>query len=158
LSELRVRLVGAQRRDETEAAWRAVEAAGPVALACSWRWTETWLRHYGDVVSHRFAIADREGEPVAAALVTRSGGSRSLKGRTLHLGTAGEPPGESVVVEHNALASVPEHRDDFARALLARLRRERGWQRLALDGFAPATHSRCCAPSRACAPAPRSTR
>jgi CelD/BcsL family acetyltransferase involved in cellulose biosynthesis len=135
VSGLRLRIAGPEAARE---AWAAVEATTTLPLACSWRWTELWLRHFGDVVPHRFAIAERGDVPVGVALVTRSGSLATPKGRTLHLGTAGEPPGASVVVEHNALATVAGEEAAFARALVAQLRREQGWQRLALDGFTPA--------------------
>jgi CelD/BcsL family acetyltransferase involved in cellulose biosynthesis len=123
-------------------AWAALEAQLPAPrLTCSWDWTETWLEHYGDAVAHRFLLGTEGDEPVGIALVTDGvapapGGA--LRPRVLHLGTAGEPPGETVWVERNGLLAAPGAEAAFATALLAALQRRRGWDRLALDGFLPA--------------------
>jgi CelD/BcsL family acetyltransferase involved in cellulose biosynthesis len=121
------------------ALWAELQARAEPGLTCSWDWTGTWLRHYGDVVPHRFAVVERDGEPIAAALVTRS--ARRLLGmpllRRAHLGTAGEPAGESVHVEANRLLALPGERAAAAAELVRALRAERGWDELALDGFDP---------------------
>jgi hypothetical protein len=56
--------------------------------------------------------------------------------RTLHLGTAGEPDGETVFVQYNALLVDPAQRGPAAAALVASLERLR-WHELRLDGFLP---------------------
>jgi CelD/BcsL family acetyltransferase involved in cellulose biosynthesis len=117
--------------------WQDLERRTRPPLAASWRWTETWLEHFGEVIPHRFAVAEVSGAPVAIVLVTRGLGQRRARVpiRTLHLGTAGEPSGDSVFVERNGLVVVPEHRAAVADALLRRLDAERGWDELMLDGF-----------------------
>jgi len=117
--------------------WQELERPVRPPLAASWRWTETWLEHFGDLVPHRFAVAEVAGSAVAVVLVTRGVGQRrtGVPVRTLHLGTAGEPAGDSVFVERNGLLALPEHRAAVVDALLLALDAERGWHELVLDGF-----------------------
>ncbi|MCW3015159.1 MAG: hypothetical protein JWO02_2251, partial [Solirubrobacterales bacterium] len=119
--------------------WTGLEARfGAVRLPCRWAWTATWLEHYGSVVDHRFALAVEGGELIGAALVTRDlVHAGPLPVRRLHVGTAGEPPGESVYVERNGLLVAPGRAPAFAAALVRRLREEGGWDALCLDGFVP---------------------
>jgi CelD/BcsL family acetyltransferase involved in cellulose biosynthesis len=127
-------LPGAERAVAAEH-WTALErTVGQPALSCSWAWTETWLAHYGDVVPHRFLLGSADGEPRGIALVTEAP-RRPLRPRTLHLGTAGEPPGSSVYVERNALLVAPADRAAFATALIDRLTADGGWDRLRFDGL-----------------------
>lgn len=122
-------------RPAAAAAW--AELADHATGFASWTWTQTWLEHYGDVVEHRFVLARRGDQPVGVALLTA--GSRSpLRPRTLHLGTAGEPHGSGVFVEHNHLVAAPDDRAAFASALAAATDADPGWDRLHLDGVAPA--------------------
>lgn len=156
-------LDGLAARDEARRLWGELEAelGGAPALSCSWAWTETWLDSFGAAVPHRFAVGESVGEPgaasaagagdgdgagagdssgagaggvVAIALVTRAPASFP-RPRAWHLGTAGEPAGASVFVERNRLLARPEARGPFAAALVAELERERGWDRLRLDGL-----------------------
>ena len=128
--DARVRVLADTERAEARAIWTELEAAhGAPSLTCSWAWTGTWLEHYGDVVPHRFLVG--EG---GIALVTE-GPRRSLRPRTLHLGTAGEPAGEGVFVERNRLLVAEAERTAFAAALVDHLLAERGWDVLALDGM-----------------------
>lgn len=133
----RVSWLPAAERRAAAAIWQELEARADAPLACSWRWTETWLDHYGDLVPHRFALGEISGAHVGIVLVTRGVGERRarLPVRALHLGTAGEPGGESVFVERNGLLVVPEHRATFASALIGSLVARGGWDELALDGF-----------------------
>lgn len=132
-----VRALAAGERDAAARVWAALERdAGAPSLACGWDWTETWLAHYGDAVSHRFLVGEAGGAPRGIALVVRAAGGR-LRPRTLHVGTAGEPAGSTVFVERNGLLAAPADRAPFARALMDALERERGWDRLRLDGFLP---------------------
>jgi CelD/BcsL family acetyltransferase involved in cellulose biosynthesis len=121
--------------------WRHVEQRiSNDGVANSWAWTELWLRHYGDLVPHRFVIAELDG-PCAIALLTEGIGQRRgpFPIRTLHLGTAGEPDGETVRVQYNRLLAAPEHRVDFAHGIGAIARKSRlSWDELRLDGFDPA--------------------
>lgn len=120
--------------------WRELEARlAPGWLTCSADWTETWLEHYGRLVPHRFAVGEREGQPCALALVTEGVGQRRgpIPIRTLHLGTAGEPPRNGVYVEYNRLLVAAEDRPAFAVALVEAIRRDPRWNEFVLDGFAP---------------------
>jgi CelD/BcsL family acetyltransferase involved in cellulose biosynthesis len=139
VAELTTSAVGADGRADAEAIWRALEAEyGRPPLSCSWDWTQTWLEVYGADVPHRFVIGERDGRPRAIALLTLDAPSRpSLRPRTLHVGTAGEPRGDTVAVERNGLLVAPEDKVAFSRGLVAFALRSRGWQRLSLDGFAP---------------------
>ena len=126
---------------EAARAWQTLETrAGEGALACSWDWTETWLRHFGDLVPHRFAVGLRSGTPCGIALVTERR-TRMLGGlctiRSLHLGTAGEPRGHGIWIEYNRLLVEPDARDAFAAALIAAVRHDPRWDEFILDGFAP---------------------
>jgi CelD/BcsL family acetyltransferase involved in cellulose biosynthesis len=120
--------------------WRALEAeVGGARFACSWAWTETWLTHYGDIVPHRFAVGRANADVCGLALLTlevqRWRGM--IRIRRLHLGTAGAPSGEDVYVCSNRLLVLPAHEEAFAAAILRVARRDRGWDELALDRFAP---------------------
>lgn len=122
------------------AAWRAAEAgAGEDALPfCGWDWTRHWLRHFGSDVPHHYLVGERDGQVRAAALITRSHQSHGpLTVRRLHLGTAGEPPDTSVVVEYNGLCAARGDRAEFARGIVDHVQRLGGWDELLLDGFAP---------------------
>ena len=84
---------------------------------------------------HRFVVAYAGDEPVGAALLTWSGDR--LRGRSLHVGTAGEPSEANVFVEHNTLHVAPGHEQAFATALVESFREVGGWDRIVLDGFLP---------------------
>jgi len=133
-----VRLLSAADAGEAGARWRELEASIPdPPLARGWDWTAAWLRHYGDVVSHRFALVERAGAVIGAALVTsgRASGRAELRLRRLQIGTAGEPEGEGVFVEYNGVLAAPAAVDAVARSLVEALTAERGWDELLLDGF-----------------------
>ena len=127
--------------------WQAIEAAaGEVPLAVSWCWTETWLRHFGEAVAHDFVVMRDGGRPVAAVLVTRDRvTARRVPLRRLHVGTAGEPSGASVVVERNALLALPDAREAAASTLAQWLARQRDHDELVLDGFLPEDAARLAA-------------
>lgn len=133
-----LRGLAAQDREIAGAHWRVVETRlEKPGLTCSWAWTETWLRHFGDLVEHRFVLAENTGGPCAAALLTRGRAARRGPGiRRLHIGTAGEPPEHTVYVEPNRLLVAPDLRRAFAAALLADAHRDSWWDELCLDGFA----------------------
>lgn len=130
-TDAHVSLLAPEDRSRAAQVWTDLEAAGASgSLTCSWAWTQTWLEHFGDVVPHRFAIADG-----GCALLTFSGDR--LRGRCLHVGTAGEPHGSSVFVEQNAVTVMPGAEDAFAGSLLRAARELGGWDSLILDGFRP---------------------
>ena len=134
-----LRWLSASERVQRHGFGRARSASRGDALACSWGWTGAWLSHYGEVVPHRFAVGEVDGAPCGIALVTSGVGRRRgpFRVRSVHLGTAGEPPGEGVFVEYNRVLVDAEHRSGFAAALINELRSESDWHELSLDGFAP---------------------
>jgi CelD/BcsL family acetyltransferase involved in cellulose biosynthesis len=136
---LSVRLLGARERDKAQAAWKGLEAEiQSPSLSCSWAWTETWLAHYGEVVAHRFALAEREGVTCGLALITQPADLGRLRPPTLALGTAGEPAGASVFVERNRMLAEADDLAPFAVALIEALEQDESrWQRLRLDGMLP---------------------
>lgn len=138
----RWRVLTSHDRGAGLAAWRIVEArftgAGRhVPLAASFDWTSAWLQHYGAVVAHEFLVLDDDHGPCGVALLTRAAG-RGIgpwREQTRHLGTAGEPAGECVCVEHNHLLVLPERRAVFQEQLIAHALRDKSWEALCLDGF-----------------------
>lgn len=132
-----VELLDASRRDAAAEAWSDLERSVPSApLVARWPWTDTWLTHYGDAVHHRFAVLRRDGRPCGAALLVRGTARRSrIRLRTLHIGTAGGPMRDDVVVERNGLLCAPEDLDLVSGALMRRLRAEPGFDELRLDGM-----------------------
>ena len=74
------------------------------------------------------------------ALVTQ--GVRQKRGpvpvKTIHLGTAGEPVEDGILVEYNRLLVDSSHRADFARGIVAAVRASGvRWEEFLLDGFVP---------------------
>jgi Acetyltransferase (GNAT) domain len=138
---MRISTLPAAERERAGAVWQALEARLPAPrLTISWLWTRTWLEHYGDAVAHRFLVGEpATGEPAGIALVCDGVPLPPawLRPRTVHLGTAGEPYGETAWVERNGLLAAPGEHAAFAAALLGALRDEGGWDRLQLDGFHP---------------------
>ncbi|HEV2974704.1 MAG TPA: GNAT family N-acetyltransferase [Solirubrobacteraceae bacterium] len=133
---MRTHVLAAGERAAVEDHWTALQRSiGEVGLMCSWEWTGTWLDHYGEIVPHRFVVAEDERGVRGVALVAEQSASGRLRPPTAVLGTAGEPPGSSVFVERNKLLVHPGDRAAFAAALLAELGRDRRWQRLRLDGM-----------------------
>ncbi len=102
---------------------------------CSWDWTGIWLARYGDVVSHRFVLAENDGGPCGIALVTEPASLGRLRPPTITLGTAGEPRGASVFVENKPAGPPGGDRRAFAAGLMAELERDGHWQRLRFDGM-----------------------
>jgi hypothetical protein len=138
---LTIHLLDAAERERAERIWKRVESAcRPAALAVSWNWTEAWLRHYGDVVPHRFAVGysqiGGEAQPRGIVLLSERIKRRGpIAMRRLYVGTAGEPDGETVYVQRNGVLAEPAWRQEFVRALLATLGRDVGWHELELPGF-----------------------
>jgi CelD/BcsL family acetyltransferase involved in cellulose biosynthesis len=124
--------------EELLAQWRSLERRiGNVPLAASAGWINTWLRIYGDLVSVRAMLAESQGSICGLALVVDALSHRAgpLRLRTRHVGTAGEPAGDSVCVEYNSVLVEPQHRDIFARLLVEQLLAAPGCDELRLDGF-----------------------
>jgi CelD/BcsL family acetyltransferase involved in cellulose biosynthesis len=122
------------------AVWQHLESTLGTGLTNSWDWVDTWLRHYGDEVSHHFAVATGPHGVCGVALLTHGvGQSRGpIPVRTLHLGTAGEEPGETIWVEYNRFLVESGYRASFAAGLLRTVRSAHlPWDILQLDGFDP---------------------
>jgi CelD/BcsL family acetyltransferase involved in cellulose biosynthesis len=134
---LTTRLLASAEHAEAQSAWVALESQiADAGMMCSWAWTDTWLAHYGDVVPHRFALAESDGVPRGIALITEPAMLGRLRPPTIALGTAGEPAGASVFVERNRLLAQTEDRGIFAAGLMDRLADEdRRWQRMRFDGM-----------------------
>ncbi len=141
-AEISVRLLPGSAVSRVAPLWRTLEATLPhPGIACGWTWTHTWLAHFGDLVPHQFAVAERDGEVRGLALVTQ--GVRQKRGpvpvKTVHIGTAGEPPDDSVCVESNRLLVAPDDRAEFARGIFAAVNANGPrWEEFLLDGFVPA--------------------
>lgn len=135
--ELTVSFLPAAERLAVAPLWQGLEAGlDSPRIAAGWVWTRCWLRHFGDVVDHRFVLVRRGADVVAAALLTRSThGPVGLRVRRLHLGTAGEPGDESVFVEYNDVLCAPEDRAAVLLAIATAVGDLRGWDELELDGF-----------------------
>jgi CelD/BcsL family acetyltransferase involved in cellulose biosynthesis len=136
---MRLELLPASERAEAARLWTELERQLPRRrLMSSWDWIETWLNHYGDLVPHRFALGHDDGVPVGLGLVTEETVRRGpVRVRTLHLGTVGEPPGETVYACYNALLALPAQSRRFADTLARRLWSARRWDALAIDRFEP---------------------
>lgn len=121
--------------------WKQLESRlADVPLAASACWTETWLKHYGDLIPHRFVRAHSGDSLVGLCLLTD--GVQQSEGplpiRTLHLGTAGEPEADSVCVKYNALLCEDSRREEFLTAIIGYAESQRDWDELRLDGFTSA--------------------
>jgi Acetyltransferase (GNAT) domain len=137
---LTIDLAPATERTSVGALWSALETEFGAGLTNSWAWVETWLDHFGDLVPHRFAVASDPFGPRAVALLTHGVGQTRgpIPVRTLHLGTAGEPPADTIWVEYNRLLVAPADRASFAAGLLRTVRSAHlPWDILQLDGFPP---------------------
>ena len=124
-------------RDSVGSVWERLEAAGadPGPFA-TWQWTRTWLEHFGTTVSHCFAMVLSGREPLGVALLTFDRRRRGpfTFGR-VHLGTAGEPPGETVFVERNRFVARPEDEAQVGAAIMGLLESLPRIDEIAVDGF-----------------------
>lgn len=135
---MRLKIMSASSRAEVLTAWRTLEnEVRNQRLTCSSLWTETWLKHFGSIVPHQFALGIRNGSVCGIALLTegvsQSAGPFSL--RTRHLGTAGEPDSESVCVEYNSLLCDPADTAQFSQLLWDWIQQKTTCDELRLDGF-----------------------
>ncbi len=136
---LRLEWHGGDARANVMALWKSLEhQLAPVAVTCAAAWTEGWLKHFGDLVPHRFGVAWRGTEPRSVFLLAQDLADRRswLPRRTWHMGTAGEPDRDSVCVEYNDWLCVPEDRDAVLSAILTSHDPCITGDRLMLDGFA----------------------
>jgi GNAT acetyltransferase-like protein len=135
---LRLELLPFSERMQAMQIWRELEGRlSNVRVTCSSDWTEVWLRHYGLLVSHRFAVARREGAPIGIVLLTSGVGQNAgpFTLRTCHAGTAGELDADSICVEYNTLLVCHEDRLAFALALWEWAHRQTNNDEFRLDGF-----------------------
>lgn len=123
------------------ALWEQLEKRlGHARLTSQVSWVRRWLRHYGDMVEHQFAVGKAGGRVRGIALVVRSTHQRRgpFRLRTIHLGTAGEPHAHSVVVEFNTLLVEQAWETCFMRQLLDTLGSDAGgWDEIRFDGIDP---------------------
>ena len=137
-SRVVIDFVSSSERKEAAQRWQALEQEiNNTGLTNSWKWIETWLKEYGDM-RHKFAFGLRDGQTIGAALVTLP--LKRLKHiiplPSLHLGTNGEAPEESICVEYNRLLVAPENLSAFALGLMSGIQQLR-WSELVLHGFVP---------------------
>lgn len=139
--EVQIRFIPPHAADWIGALWTTLECqVASTDIMCSWTWTETWLRHYGDRVQYCFALGECRGEPIGIALVTcrQPITSRWFPFRGIvHLGTAGEPRGHSVDVDYNRLLAAPSMRAAFGTKLIAAIYQEFRPFAIRLDSFVP---------------------
>jgi len=134
---LSVEVLPATERDSVGVVWERLEAEGadPGPLA-SWQWTRTWLEHFGSTVSHCFAVVRSGRRPLGAALLTFDRRRRGpFTFRRVHLGTAGEPPEETVFTERNRLLARPEDAAQVGAAIIGLLESLPGIDEIVVDGF-----------------------
>ncbi|MCA9076520.1 MAG: GNAT family N-acetyltransferase [Planctomycetaceae bacterium] len=137
-SPLTLRTFGPELAVEMLLKWQELERRiGSSQLATSRNWTETWLRHFGDVTPHEFVTAEQDGVTRGVCLLTRSQihSKWPFRINSLHLGTAGEPPDDGVWVEYNGLLVEEAYRSEFTSALIAHAHDDPTWDQLHLDGF-----------------------
>ncbi len=118
--------------------WRALdERLGSPYLSCSAEWTQCWIRHYGTLVPHQFAVLSRGEDLVGMCLLAEGVGQHDgpFAVKTLHIGTAGEPESDSICVEYNHLLTTPEYRSEFARQLLTAVSQRDFCECFVLDGM-----------------------
>ncbi len=131
-------MLGSQDSTAALALWRELEArVGAAPLMASEAWTRTWLTHYGDTVRYRFLLAEDNGQLRGICLYTESTERKAplIKLRTCHLGTAGDPVHESVVVEYNSFLVEPAYRLAFIDAVSHWLLTQADGDVVQLDGF-----------------------
>lgn len=89
------------------------------------------------------AIDGKNGQLVGVCLITEGVDQKDgpLPIRTLHVGTAGEPDGDSVCVEYNRLLVDPCFEFEFASQIVDYLESQPGFDQWNLDGFAAADFS-----------------
>ena len=89
-------------------------------ITSSSAWVNSWLEQYESEIDYEFAVGFCGTVPVGIALIVHSKFQKDgpVKLQSIHLGTAGEPNGESVVVEYNTLLAQPEIKQSFLYEIL----------------------------------------
>ncbi len=137
-SMLRLRVIEAKDQQSALTLWRELEQrVDQPPLMASEVWTRTWLAHYRDSVLVRFLLAEDNGQLRGICLYTESTERKGplLRLQTRHLGTAGDPVHESVVVEYNSLLVEPAYRSAFIDAISHWLLTQADGDIVQLDGF-----------------------
>jgi CelD/BcsL family acetyltransferase involved in cellulose biosynthesis len=132
--EISVSFLTASHASAVAEVWQTLEAQfGQGQLKCSWDWTRTWLEHYGDVIPHRFMIAERPEGPCGVALLTeRIRRVGTVRIRRLYLGTISDRP--TAIVEFTRLLAAPQHLPAISSTLVAELCRGSNWYEFVLNG------------------------
>jgi len=118
--------------------WRELESElNSSRLMCSADWTSIWLNCYSDLIDPHFVIGYHDGKMYGICLISESKQQHigPVSVNTLHLGTAGEPHGQSVCVEYNEILCAPKYRNRFLRELQKCILARENWDRLQLDGI-----------------------
>ena len=137
-SMLKLRVLEAQDQSIALALWQELEQrVGAAPLMASETWTRTWLAYYGENVRYRFLLAEDNGLLRGICLYTESAERKAplLALQTRHLGTAGDPVHESVVVEYNSFLVEPSFRAAFIDAISHWLLTQANGDVVRLDGF-----------------------
>lgn len=136
-----VSLLPMEEEDACLALWEELEKRlGHDRLTSQVSWVRRWLQHYRDLVEYHFAVGRSGGEVRGIALVVTSSHQRRgpFRLRTIHLGTAGEPHGHSVVVEFNTLLVEQPWERPFIQEMLSTIGSDAGgWDEIRLDGIDP---------------------
>lgn len=100
-------------------------------------WVKSWLDQYGDIIGHRFLIAESAGIVRGIALLTDGVGRKNgpFPVRSLHVGTAGEPQLGSVCVEYNRLLVEKDYETPFVQGLGHAILNNTSWEMFCLDGL-----------------------
>ncbi len=118
--------------------WQALDnRLGSPYLSCSAEWTRIWIRHYGNLIPHRIAVLSSGTDIVGMCLLSQGVGQHDgpFAIKTIHVGTAGEPEGDSVCVEYNHLLTSPQYRPEFARQLMQSISQQESCEYFVLDGM-----------------------
>ena len=111
---------------EAGATWQRLETSiqNP-SITCSWKWTQTWLKHFGTQLDWRIVTGSVDGEIIGIALVTASlpfpGPRLGFRG-LLHIGTSGEKRADRILAENNRLLAIPALESIFAAQLVSYLK------------------------------------
>ncbi|MCA9079844.1 MAG: GNAT family N-acetyltransferase [Planctomycetaceae bacterium] len=135
---LRWRVYSRPETEEALQAWRELQVElQESGCANSAAWISCWVRHYGDCVPYQFLALEVADQTRGIGLITT--GQQQQLGpfpiQTRHFGTAGEIPGESVVVEYNRALVHPELEAAFIQGCWEHLAHDLRWEQLCLDGF-----------------------
>lgn len=127
-----------KKADEALALWRELHTRLQSAnITTHPTWVKSWIDHYGDLVPHRFLIAESAGVVRGIVLITQGVGKKNgpFPIKSVHLGTAGEPQQGSICVEYNRLLVEEGFRIPFTQGLIDAIQNDSGWESLSFDGI-----------------------